>query len=51
MRNKWVIALSAALITVGAVAAITQLRGSPDSGEADGPGGNCQMTVTVDGQT
>lgn len=51
MRSKWVIALSAVIITVGAVAAITQLRGSPDSGEADGPGGNCPITVTVDGQT
>ncbi len=51
MRRTWIIALGAAALTVGAVAAITQVRGDPELGEADGPGGNCPRSIEVDGQT
>jgi hypothetical protein len=51
MRKAWIITIGAAALTIGAVAAITQVRGDPELGEADGPGGNCPRSIEVDGQT
>jgi hypothetical protein len=51
MRKTWIVAIGAVALTVGAVAVVTQLRGDPELGGADGPGGNCADSIEVNGQT